>query len=380
MTALTEEEQKKYSRLNATRRAAGQLADIRGGPIRPPASVEQRTESVGNQETDKVTPPTVTNKKLVARAKTTQSKEILRYPNQEIEKDVDYLKIQILEYVPLKFNAADGSSILKEGLRSSKGLYKNKNALSTIILPIPQNITSTNGTGWGEDSLNTLAAYAVGKSQEVINSDNFFKGLFDAIRSTAVDVEGLAVSGQGQQLTNTYFSSLAANALGANTTFGGVLARSTGQILNPNTELLFNGVKLRSFNFSFDLAPRNRTEAEKVKLIIREFKRNMAPPVADFSATVNGESRSSRGLFLKSPNVFQLTYMTGANKHQFLNSFIIAALTNINVNYTGSGTYMTYDDSSKTPVHMKMDLSFQELSPVYREDYDENDGLTGVGY
>ena len=66
--------------------------------------------------------------------------------------------------------------------------------------------------------------------------------------------------------------------------------------------------------------------------------------------------------------------------HKFLNSFIIAALTNINVNYTGSGTYMTYDDNSKTPVHMKMDLSFQELSPIYQSDYEDEKGSNGVGY
>jgi len=305
----------------------------------------------------------------------------LRYPYEQIEPDTDYLKIDIFKYVPLNFDS--NSNVLREGLKRSKGSYKGKEAISSIILPVPQNISSTNATGWGEDSINTLAAYGLSKIPNITNAPDmgtFFSNLFNAVGDAGTDSANAAGSGMGKKAANAYFSSLAVNALGANTSFEGVLARSTGSILNPNTELLFNGVKLRSFNFSFDLAPRNRTEAEKVKLIIREFKRNMAPTVADFSATVNGESRSSRGLFLKSPNVFQLTYMTGANKHQFLNSFIIAALTNINVNYTGSGTYMTYDDSSKTPVHMKMDLSFQELSPIYQSDYEDEKGSNGVGY
>ena len=166
------------------------------------------------------------------------------------------------------------------------------------------------------------------------------------------------------------------NILGANTSFSGVLARSTGQILNPNTELLFNGVKLRSFNFSFNLAPRNGTEAEQIKKIIIELKRNMAP-----TSTITAESQNGNaGLFLKSPNVFRLKYKTGNNDHQFLNSFVVAALTNVQVNYTGSGTYMTYNDKSKTPVHMVMQLSFQELSPIYAEDYDDfgNEGANGI--
>ena len=51
-----------------------------------------------------------------------------------------------------------------------------------------------------------------------------------------------------------------------------------------------------------------------------------------------------------------------------LNRFKTCALTNMSVNYTGSGTYATYDDG--TPVHMKLDLSFKELNPIYREDHE----------
>jgi len=82
------------------------------------------------------------------------------------------------------------------------------------------------------------------------------------------------------------------------------------------------------------------------------------------------------GLFLRTPKIFQLSYMKGNSPHPFLNKFVPAALVNMNVNYTGSGTYMTYHDGK--PVHMKMDLSFQELSPIYESDYSEDD--TGVGF
>ena len=73
--------------------------------------------------------------------------------------------------------------------------------------------------------------------------------------------------------------------------------------------------------------------------------------------------------------------MSGGKPHPYLNVFKICALTGMTVNYTGSGTYATYSDA--TPVHMQMGLIFQELTPIYREDYVENDGkfkLTGTGY
>jgi len=320
-------------------------------------------------DTSAVSKPTTVTKP------TTASSTSFRYPYEALDDpDTDYLRIEILEYVPLGLPEQNNTIT---ALTSSKNQYKDKNKkiISTILLPIPQNITSVNNTGWGEDSLNSLAAYAVGASGDIMKSGNFFKGIVDAVMKAGSAVTDLAVNGEGQQVTNTFFSSQAANLLGANTSFSGLLARSTGQILNPNTELLFNGVKLRSFNFSFDLAPRNNDEAEQILNIIRTLKINMAPKTSTDKISSGGGSAT--GLFLKSPNVFQLTYMSGGNKHPFLNSFIVAALTGVNVNYTGSGTYMTYNDKNKTPVHMKMDLSFQELSPVYAEDYE---GIEGVGY
>lgn len=298
----------------------------------------------------------------------------LRYPNKEIYGDTDYLQIDVLKYRPLGLDLTKERNNTIRSLNTSKGNYnKKEDVLGSILLPIPQNISSTNSTGWGEDSINPFAAYGLGLASDVINSKNLFKGGIDALTQLFGDAGSLVQSGDAQQLSNAFFASKAVNILGGNTSFEGVLARSTGQILNPNTELLFNGVKLRSFNFSFNLAPRNGDEAEMVKNIIRTLKISMSP-----STTV--ENRNQTGIFLQSPNVFRLKYMTGRSEHKFLNKFIVAALTNVQVNYTGSGTYMTYDDGSKTPVHMVMQLSFQELSPVYAEDYDTESGTIGVGY
>lgn len=301
----------------------------------------------------------------------------LRYPYAMLKEETDYLQIEILKYKTLGITPQ--KNVLQEGLNSNKRNYNNtkkEDQIGTIILPIPQNITSTNSTGWGEDRLNTLAAYGLGAVNDTITNENFFGGIVSALGQSFTDLKGITKSGEAQQLSNAFFGSKAVNILGANTSFSGVLARSTGQILNPNTELLFNGVKLRSFNFSFNLAPRNGTEAKEIKKIIIELKRNMAPT----STIAEQSEQGGTGLFLKSPNVFRLKYKTGNSDHQFLNSFVVAALTNVQVNYTGSGTYMTYDDGSKTPVHMVMQLSFQELSPVYAEDYDTESGTIGVGY
>ena len=124
--------------------------------------------------------------------------------------------------------------------------------------------------------------------------------------------------------------------------------------------------------FSFDLVPRSEAESKVIKEIILFFKKE--------SATQKGAaSAGAAGLFLKSPSVFKLQYMSGGKSHPFLHQFKMCALNSMSVNYTGSGTYATYSDA--TPVHMHMALSFQELTPIYREDYSNlNKPITGTGF
>jgi len=124
------------------------------------------------------------------------------------------------------------------------------------------------------------------------------------------------------------------------------------------------------------MIPRSKKESEQIKDIIRFFKSEMA-------AKKGAETGAAAGLFIKSPSVFKLQYMSGGKSHPFLNQFKICALTSMSVNYTGSGTYATYSDA--TPVHMIMTLAFQELTPIYNEDYVDKNGkikktLTGTGY
>ena len=162
------------------------------------------------------------------------------------------------------------------------------------------------------------------------------------------------------------------SALGGNVSYESILSRATGQILNPNLELLFQGSNIRSFPFTFDFAPRDRREAQEVKNIIRAFKQSMVPRTDASGGPI------ANGIFIKSPKVFLISYKSGNRAHPFLNRFKACALLDMNISYTGSGTYATYQDG--TPVHMQVSLTFKELNPIYAEDYDTDEGQIGVGY
>jgi hypothetical protein len=306
------------------------------------------------------------------------SSKIFRYPLKNIDASDDYLHIESYEYV------APGLSLGETNFaqRSSddvvaEGGYGTKNIRGTVILPIPEGIQDSNSAGWGAGDMGPLQTAILGAGKEMIEGGNFFESTKGAVQNLIGKASGASQTAGGQNAIQTYFASQAAKALLGGSDFNQNLSRATGAVFNSNTELLFSGVSLRSgFSFSFDLVPRSKKESDEIKDIIRFFK-------SESAAQKGAAGGGGAGLFLKSPSVFQLKYMSGGKPHPFLNQFKICALNTMSVNYTGSGTYATYSDA--TPVHMVMTLTFQELTPIYREDYVESNGdykstIKGTGF
>lgn len=289
----------------------------------------------------------------------------LRYPFKRIGADDDYMRFDVLEYKAPGIGGIGGQTGFD--LRSTEDAFGSgtNTLLRSIILPLPKAISDGQGASWGDSSINALAAAGTSAAASMIQED---KNILEA----AGQITEKFNQELGDKSTRDSMST-AAIALGMNALTGGdgdvnsLVSRATGNIVNPNVELLFNGVQLRGgFNFIYDLIPRNQTESESIKNIIRTFKQQMLP------------NKRSTGFFIKAPNVFRLKYMRGGKVHPFLNLFKICALTNMSVDYSGSGTYASYHDA--TPVHMVLNLQFQELSPIYREDYDSPAAQGGVGY
>lgn len=175
----------------------------------------------------------------------------------------------------------------------------------------------------------------------------------------------MAKSGAIPELQTGFAALFAGQAAGVK----GLLARTEGAVLNPNTELLFQGPALRSFSFTFKLSPRSEKEAKTVRSIIRFFKQGMAV------------QRTQSELFLKAPNIFKLTFLKGEkDEHTFLPKIKLCALLSCSVNYTPEGNYATFRDSSM--VSYDMTLTFNELDPVFNDEYGnaENAVDTNIGY
>jgi hypothetical protein len=297
-----------------------------------------------------------------------------RYPLKNIDASDDYLQIESYDYIPPGLNLSATS--FAQNSSDNVG-YGNKSSRGTVILPIPEGIQDSNSAGWGSGNMGPLQAATLGAAMTVISKDNFVESVSGAVENLFKKATAASQTADGQNALQAYFASQAAQALLGGSDFNQNLSRTTGAVFNSNTELLFSGVTLRSgFSFSFDMVPRSKKESDQIKDIIRFFK-------SESAAQKGAAGGDAAGLFLKSPSVFQLKYMSGGKPHPFLNQFKMCALNAMSVNYTGSGTYATYSDA--TPVHMVMTLTFQELTPIYREDYVESNGsfkstITGTGY
>ena len=80
--------------------------------------------------------------------------------------------------------------------------------------------------------------------------------------------------------------------------------------------------------------------------------------------------RSSSSLFVISPNIFKIAYLTGSGQtHPSIGRIKDCALTAINTQYTPDGTYMTYDDPAKTMTSYNISMEFTELEPLTESDY-----------
>jgi hypothetical protein len=270
----------------------------------------------------------------------------VRYPENLNLKIQDCIKFSILEYNPRGLS-------LK--LEKNRRIPTGRKPLGTITLPIPAGISDRNNVDWQDDKLDPLTQGFAGAAMGFM-----LGGSKGATESVQTSIDSLGVD------TKSLEAFAAAKLTEQATGSSNILARQFGAVINPNLELLFNGPQLRNFTFNFRFTPRTSKEAENVRTIIRYFKQAMAP------------KRTSSVLLLKSPHTFGIQYLSANSEHPYLNKFKECALTDCSVSYTPDGTYMTYTDSSMTAYELS--LTFNELEPIFDDDYGDEKDINSIGF
>jgi hypothetical protein len=274
-----------------------------------------------------------------------------KFPNLKFPEKLSAEHQDVIKFTMVKFRPRNVSNE-NANLNPVQGRQGKQTSIGSVTLPIPAGISDNNSVTWNSDELDPFKAMGVDIAQSAI-----FQGIGAGANSAVA---------AGQNIANN--SSDAGAALGnkfveAATGTSNLLSRTRGAIINPNMELLFQGPSLRPFSFTFKLAARNEEESRIIRSIIRFFKQGMSP------------IRTEANLFLKAPHTFQIQYLHLGKQHNYLNKFKECALQSFSVNYAPEGQYATFYTGAM--VSYEITMQFQELEPVFNNDYGEGSGSSG---
>lgn len=305
-----------------------------------------------------------------------------KYPIDLMIQQQDVFVISQFRYIPTKADAIFGGtaaavSTLLNGLQQGSSIGSLESVLGTVFLPMPNTISDSNNVVWGDDAMGNLSAAIAAQTTSqlaaggatalagavagtvVPGSDGLLgkallaKNLYDLITKGAGGQELIGLLGSEGISRILKFQGLGLEA-------ESILARGAGIVPNSNLELLFQSPTLRKFTFTYRLSPRSAEEAKSVRKIIRFFKQGMA------AKKMRGKSGAA-SFFLGTPNVFKLEYRSANRPIDAVNKFKTCALTSFSCNYTPDGLWASYEKGQ--PVSTIMNMSFDELEPIYDTDY-----------
>ena len=236
-----------------------------------------------------------------------------------------------------------GDFILSSGLKTEAPKIKN---LGSISLYLPDTLNATTAAEYSAKEIGSLGQSAVSQGGSVVDT---IKDAQKSDSSIASGLLGEIVRQSGQ--------------------VGDVLAVQSGQIVNPFSYQVFGGMAHRTFNYQFDLVPRNAREAEEIKRICDMFLFYMLPSagnsqdIQDFSGLKNPEGDKTN-FFLKMPSQWDIKYYRNGNQLTHHQQPFKCFLSSCDIQYGGDAENFLHEDGS--PVKTSLSLSYVEIEPLMR--------------
>ena len=239
-----------------------------------------------------------------------------------------------------------------KGTNSAEFLRTIKRTQDTVVLYMPDKITYSNSQNYNELKLGGEVKSLAGAS--------------------AAMQEGSATN------LSTFAAFLAAEISPVSNKELGTIATAVTQVVkNPMLEVMYTGVSLRKFNFSFSLWPRSEQEAIEVQKIIELLRYHQAPEI----------KRNTGGFFLIPPSEFDISFMYNGKRNPNMDAISTCVLTNVAVDYTPKGFHafesidsIDNPELGKTgmPVGINLSLSFMETQIITKEYYRFDNGAKSI--
>ena len=207
--------------------------------------------------------------------------------------------------------------------------------LGSITLYMPSQISVSQKANYGEAEMGLLVAGALGAA----------KGMQGGLKNVDLGVLGETLK---KEVGNTATAALeGAGATGAKA----AKAIMSGETTNNRTEMKFEGIDRRSFQFTFRLIPRSSAEAEMIEQIVQTFREHSMPSFT---------TGDSLGRTLKAPSTFDIQYHPAEHLHAIGTSVLEA----VDVKFGGDRPQFFGDGQ---PSETELTMTFKELDIVTRE-------------
>ena len=206
--------------------------------------------------------------------------------------------------------------------RDTSGTYPQ------IMLYMPDDISDTLKADWEGKAFGTTAAGALSAAGTA--------NAIEKVKST-INVGKNAINRAPIETAASLVTGLAKGITGDTITTGDIFGGISGAIRNPNVEVLFQKMNLRTFDHTFKLTPFTAGESNNIKKICDTFKKALLPRYylgADDSVLGSDPTKNEavQASFIKVPKVCQVTYMQGSGIHPYLPKYKMCAITDVNVN------------------------------------------------
>ncbi|QZI94397.1 tail-tube assembly protein [Methylophilales phage Melnitz EXVC044M] len=207
-------------------------------------------------------------------------------------------------------------------------------ASGSITLYMPNQIQVSQKANYGEAEIGLLVAGSIASFNTVSGGlGNIDLGsVADTLKKEGGNTVAKALEGAGAT------GAVAAKAI------------ASGETTNNRTEMKFEGIDRRSFQFTFRLLPRSPEEASAIQEIVTLFRYHSMPGFTD----------DMLGRTLKAPSTFDIQYYPEEHLHKIGTS----ALEAVDVKFGGDRPQFFKDNQ---PTETELTLTFKELDIVTKE-------------
>jgi hypothetical protein len=281
------------------------------------------------------------------------NKDTLQYPSDLSSATKGHVvQFFINEIVPISFQEVNtttitnpevtnttGGQVINKAFNAAFNLFDTAKTINLELKPETKRLESS------------ISLYIPDTVNFTYNSSYGNLSLLDVAKEVAGSVDFNKKNNPVLSKLNKYGNLLSAGISASQSSAAKLLLRSQGLAINPNQQLMFDGIDFRTYQMAFTFTPYTRQEAETVKEIIKKFKYHAAPKITTAGA----------GMFFIPPSTFDVSFLFNGKTNRNVNKVAESVLESVDVNYAPNG-WAAHDDGA--PVQTTLTLSFREMELI----------------